>query len=77
MSRTASTLVFLLLGSLFWAGIFALPIKVALERDSFMIDCHCIIPIVLIGSSIAILFGLMVELIWKEHSLAEPLGEPL
>jgi hypothetical protein len=77
MSRIASTLVFLLLGSLFWAGIFALPIKVALERDAFMIDCHCIVPIVLIGSSIAILFGLMVELIWKDHSLAEPLGEPL
>lgn len=75
--RTVSTLGFLLVGSLFWGFAFALPIKVALERDSFEFDCHCVIPIVLIGSSVAVLFGLMVELIWQDQSLAEPLGEPL
>jgi len=77
ITRTLSTLIALLLGSLFWGLIFALPIKVALERDSFMFDCSCIVPIVLMGSSVAVLFGLMVELIWQDHSLAEPLGEPL
>jgi hypothetical protein len=75
--RTVSTLGFLLAGSLFWGFAFALPIKVALERDSFAFDCHCVIPIVLIGSSLAVLFGLMVELIWQDQSLAEPIGEPL
>jgi hypothetical protein len=66
-----------LLGSLFWAIALALPIKVTLERDAFAFDCHCVIPIVVIGSSIAVLFGLLVELIWQDESLAEPLGEPL
>ena len=75
--RTLSTLAALLAGSLFWGLIFALPIKVAIERDVFRFDCSCVIPIVLIGASIAVLFGLMVELIWQEQSLAEPLGEPL
>jgi len=75
--RTVITLGFLILGSLFWALAFALPIKFALERDVFQFDCHCVIPIVVIGSSVAVLFGLMVELIWQDQSLAEPLGEPL
>jgi hypothetical protein len=75
--RTVAMLCFLLLGSLFWAIALALPIKVTLERDAFAFDCHCVIPIVVIGSSIAVLFGLLVELIWQDESLAEPLGEPL
>jgi hypothetical protein len=75
--RTLGTLAGLLLGSLFWGLIFALPIKVAIERDHFLFNDSCVIPIVLIGASIAILFGLMVELIWQDQSLAEPLGEPL
>lgn len=75
--RTLTTLGFLLLGSLFWALAFALPIKMILERDTFQFDCHCVIPIVVIGSAVAVLFGLMVELIWQDQSLAEPLGEPL
>jgi hypothetical protein len=75
--RTLSTLAGLLAGSLFWGLIFALPIKVAVERDVFRFDDSCVIPIVLIGASIAVLFGLMVELIWQDQSLAEPLGEPL
>ena len=75
--RTLTTIGFLLLGSLFWGLAFALPIKFALERDAFKFDCHCVIPIVVIGSSVAVLFGLMVELIWQDQSLAAPLGEPL
>lgn len=75
--RTVAMLCFLLLGSLFWAIALALPIKVTLERDAFAFDCHCVIPIVVIGSSIAVLFGLLVELIWQDESLAEPIGEPL
>lgn len=77
LRRTVAMLCFLLLGSLFWAIALALPIKVTLERDAFAFDCHCVIPIVIIGSSIAVLFGLLVELIWQDESLAEPIGEPL
>lgn len=77
LHRTLAMLCFLLLGSLFWAIALALPIKVTLERDTFAFDCHCVIPIVVIGSSIAVLFGLLVELIWQDESLAEPLGDPL
>lgn len=77
LRRTIAMLCFLLLGSVFWGIALALPIKATLERDTFAFDCHCVIPIVVIGSSIAVLFGLMVELIWQDESLAEPLGEPL
>jgi len=77
LRRTVAMLCFLLLGSLYWAIALALPIKITLERDAFAFDCHCVIPIVVIGSSIAVLFGLLVELIWQDESLAEPIGEPL
>jgi hypothetical protein len=77
LRRTVAMLCILLLGAMFWGIALALPIKATLEGDTFRFDCHCVIPIIVIGSSISVLFGLMVELIWQDESLAEPLGEPL
>lgn len=81
LSRTLMTTGRLLLGSAFWSAIFALPAKYVLESGErptpFMFDCFSLLPIVVIGTPVAILFGLLVQLIWEDASLAEPIGEPL
>jgi hypothetical protein len=37
----------------------------------------CLLPITIIGSSLAALFGIIVELVWDDKSITEPLEEPL
>ena len=81
--RTRITLVGLMIGSLFWSLIFGLPAKFVLESPNeshispFMFDCYAVLIIILIGAPIAVLFGLLIQLIWEDASLTEPLGEPL
>ncbi len=79
--RTLRTALGLLYGSFFWGMLFALPAKYILEssveHNTFVFDCFSVIPIVVIGTPVAILFGLIVQLIWEDASLTEPIGEPL
>jgi hypothetical protein len=80
-SRALRTSTGLVLGSCFWSMIFALPIKYILESGyfsaQFVFDCYGMIPIFFIGTPLAVLFGLIIQLIWEDASLTEPLGEPL
>ncbi|HEV3470356.1 MAG TPA: hypothetical protein VG148_13605 [Pyrinomonadaceae bacterium] len=81
LRRTLRTAGGLLGGAFFWSMLFALPAKYILESDvvtnAFVIDCFSVIPIVVIGTPVAVLFGLIVQLIWEDASLTEPIGEPL
>jgi hypothetical protein len=79
--RAISTSWGLFLGSFFWSMIFVLPAKYVLEsnvdRNVFMFECFSMLPIAIIGTPVAVLFGLIIQLIWDDASLTEPLGEPL
>jgi hypothetical protein len=39
--------------------------------------CPCLLPILFIGSSIAVYFGVVVKLLWEDKSVSELLSEPL
>jgi hypothetical protein len=78
--RTVIALIIIYLGALFWGVAFALPVKYMLEGA---IDPPTVTGrwylwrIALAGSSLAVLFGLLVQLLWEDKSITEPIGEPL
>ncbi len=74
--RAVRAMICSYLGSLFWGIIFALPINFWLERKSDA-TCFCLVPIATIGSSLAVLFGILAQLLWENKSMTEPLGEPV
>lgn len=74
--RAATTTLGLYLGSLFWGILFAAPIRHVLEVP-FQSSCTCLVPIAFIGASLAALFGIVVQLVWDEKSIAQPLEESL
>ena len=76
LRRAWNTALRLYLGSLFWSMIFATPIRYCLERPRDP-SCFCLLPIACVGASLAALFGIIVELVWEDKSIAEPLEEPL
>jgi hypothetical protein len=74
--RTMTAITGLYFGSLFWGIIFAMPIKLVMEKQADW-NCSCLYRIALIGASLAALFGILVELLWDDKSITEPLEEPL
>jgi hypothetical protein len=77
MRRACLTTFGLYLGALFWGILFALPIRRVLELPPEVHCRNCLLPIAVIGASLAALFGIVVELIWEDKSIAEPLEEPI
>jgi hypothetical protein len=75
--RSVGTTFRLLLGSLFWGLIFARPIEQLLAYPKEEGCVQAMVSIAVIGSSLAMLFAMIVELVWDEKSMAEPLGEPV
>jgi hypothetical protein len=63
------------LGSLFWGMIFAYPIKIVLEKK-WDPNCSCLLLDALIGASLAALFGIIIQLLWDDKAISEPLEEP-
>jgi hypothetical protein len=75
--RATSTTAGLFAGSFFWGMLFAPPIQWLLEWQTEPSASKSIVAISLVGASLTTLFAIVVELVWDEKSIAEPLGEPL
>lgn len=75
--RSLGTALGLLLGSLFWGLIFAKPIARLLAFPQEAPCVQAVVTVALLGASLAMLFAMVVELVWDEKSIAEPLGEPV
>jgi hypothetical protein len=76
VERTLVTMFLLYGGSVFWGILFAVPIRSVIER-SWQDDLSCLAPIACVGGALAALFGIIVELVWEDKSITEPLEEPL
>lgn len=75
--RAAATAAGLMVASTFWGMIFAYPLAQLLAWPN---DPPCLkIPVIIamLGGASSALFAVVVELIWEERSIAEPLGETL
>jgi hypothetical protein len=77
MTRALRAVIGLYLGSLFWGIVFAVPIRHLLEYPPEKPCFYCLLPVALIGASLAALFGIVVQLIWQEKSITEPMEEPI
>lgn len=70
------------LGAFFWGVMFAWPIKMLLNAmpaaagGTSTYDCLDLVPIAVTGSSLAVLFGFLVQLLWEDKTITEPLREP-
>jgi len=73
--RSGVALMGIFLGSLFWGMIFAYPIKIVLEKK-WDPNCSCLLLDALIGASLAALFGIIIQLLWDDKAISEPLEEP-
>jgi hypothetical protein len=77
--RVGVSLSIMLLGSMFWGLIFSVPLKMLLERGlevKAKLD-HCLLYLTFVGGCAAVVFGILVQLLWDDRSITEPLGEPL
>jgi len=74
------SLIIMLGGALFWGMIFSHSIEFLLERPQSTTACSgclCLIGIEFVGSCLAVLFGILVQLLWQDRNITEPLNEPL
>lgn len=77
--RVSVSLGIMLLGAMFWGLIFSVPLKILLERGlevKAKLD-HCLLYLTFVGGCAAVVFGILVQLLWDDRSITEPLGEPL
>jgi hypothetical protein len=75
--RGAFTTLKLFIGSFFWGALLALPIHSALRPSSDNPCTSCLLTIAIVGASAAAFLGILVELVWEDKSIAEPLEDPL
>lgn len=76
VKRGVITTAKLFCGSLYWGILFGGPIRKLLEGRSG--ECaRCLWPIAAIGAAMAALFGIIVELIWEDKAIGEPMEDPL
>jgi hypothetical protein len=67
----------LFIGSFFWGALLALPIHSVLRPVEKNPCSGCLLTIAIVGASLAAFLGIMVELVWEDRSIAEPLEDPL
>ena len=83
IKRVLPPFIALLFFSLYWGIMFTLPVnhflhsKVQMFMFTPINSTICFFIITIIGSMSAIFFGLLIQLIWQNESIAEPMGEPI
>jgi predicted outer membrane lipoprotein len=76
--RALGCVVVMLMGSLFWGGMLAHLVHYIIEKPSRIdVNCDCVFGAWLLGSCLAVVFGIVVQLIWDEQSLAGDLRESI
>jgi hypothetical protein len=73
--RSVGSLSIMVLGALFWGITFANPIRILIEGGLRSESCNCIKGIWILGSVVAVLFGLLVQVLTEERPLAVPAEE--
>jgi predicted outer membrane lipoprotein len=74
--RSVYCVLVMLFGSLFWGAMLMPLLQFIVVREDFGSPCGCIYPAWLLGSVCAVAFGILVQLIWDDHSVADSLGVP-
>jgi len=77
LHRGVITTLKLFLGSFFWGIMLALPIHTVLRLPEDLPCSICLLIIAIVGASAAAFLGILVELVWEDKSIAEPLEDPL
>lgn|GEM_PF-5694245 len=73
--RSFVCVIVMLMGSLFWGAMFAPALQyIVVREDESGITCACMYPAWLLGSVGAVAFGILVQLIWDDHALSDPVG---
>lgn len=74
--RSVYCVLVMLLGSLFWGAMLMPLLQYIVVREQFGSPCRCIYPAWLLGSVCAVAFGILVQLMWDDHSVSDSLGAP-
>lgn len=73
--RSFLCVVVMLLGSLFWGAMFVPALQyIVVREDESGIACACMYPAWLLGSIGAVVFGILVQLIWDDRAVSDPIG---
>jgi predicted outer membrane lipoprotein len=72
--RSVYCVLVMLLGSLFWGAMLMPLLQYIVVREEFGSSCRCIYPAWLLGSVCAVAFGILVQLMWDDHSVSDSLG---
>ena len=73
--RTLVCYTVMLSGSLFWGAMLAYPVRYFLEKPVPLKACSCIFGAWILGSFLAVVFGIIVQLIWDDQSVGGGLRE--
>lgn len=69
--RPLAVVSIMVIGSVFWGMMFSPFVRVLVEGELRDQSCNCIWTILWLGSFGAVVFGILVQLLWEDHSLTD------
>lgn len=69
--RPLAVVLIIVIGSVFWGMMFSPFVRVLVEGEFRDQSCSCIWSILWLGSFAAVVFGILVQLLWEDHSLTD------
>jgi hypothetical protein len=73
--RASGCFLVMLAGSLFWGAMITHPLQSVLEHPGSGATCRCLYSTWILGSFLAVVFGILVQLIWDDRSVTASIGE--